>query len=144
MASEREVQKFVKSQQSIHLYKNVQKAFREVLLKMPAVDFQEATKNLILMVLHEGALGQVMHFPKMAKFRIMQLTVPKNIPFGVLKYVIAHEFGHIMQNRNWRPSDENKLEADADKTAERWGFPLTKNIDSWIDDHRAFFKKRFK
>jgi len=108
---------------------------------MPEKDFREATKNLILMALHEGALGQVMHFPKMPRFRVMQLTVPENIPFKVLKYLIAHELGHALQKRNWKPSDKNKLEADADKTAAEWGFPATKEIKAYIGAHRQHFKK---
>ncbi|HLD54748.1 MAG TPA: hypothetical protein VJB35_00665 [Candidatus Nanoarchaeia archaeon] len=124
MVSESKGKKFVKSQQSLHLYPKVQKAFIEVIKKFSEEEFNIATKNLILMVLHEGALGQVMHFsPRDKKFQIMQLTIPKSIPIKKLKYVIAHEFGHVMQNRNWKKSDNLKLEVNADSWAKKWGFP---------------------
>ncbi|MBW3023101.1 hypothetical protein KY308_03280 [Candidatus Woesearchaeota archaeon] len=140
MASKKEVIKFVKSQKSIQFYKKVQDALVDVFLAMPDQDFRKATKNLILMVLHEGALGQVMHFsPSKKRFRVLQLTFPKKIPISVLRYVIAHELGHVMQGRNWKKSDGMKLEKDADKTSENWGFPKTTNINKWIDRHRKAF-----
>ena len=64
MISKNEVKKFVKSQKSIHLYPKVRRALEEVLVSMPKEDYKIATKNLYLMVLHESALGQVMHFPR--------------------------------------------------------------------------------
>jgi Zn-dependent peptidase ImmA (M78 family) len=67
--------------------------------------------------------------PVKAKFKIMQLTIPKNIPLESLRHVIAHELGHAMQGRNWKKSDGMKLEKNADKWAVKWGFPRTK----WMD-----------
>lgn len=136
MPSEKEVNDFVKSQKSIQFYKKVQKALKDVLLVMPDEDYRKVTKNLILMVLHEGALGQVMHFsPIKSKFKILQLTFPKKIPIDVLRFVIAHELDHVKQGRNWREEDGMKLEEDADQTAEKWGFPKTKKIANWMKEH---------
>jgi hypothetical protein len=136
MASKKEIEQFIKSQQSIHLYCNIRVALRDVLLSMPDKDYKKATHNLILMVLHEKALAQVMHFPKSAGFRIMQVTIPDKVPLSVLRYVLAHEFGHVMQGRNWERSDGMKLEDDADIYAEKIGFPRTKYIDEWIKRYR--------
>jgi len=111
------------------LYKKVQKAFVDVLRKISEDEFNIATKNLILMVLHEGASGQVMHFPPMSKkFQIMQLTIPKSMPIRTMRYVIAHELGHVMQGRNWEKSDCSKLEIDADSWAKKWGFSRPSNF----------------
>ena len=136
MPSQKEVNEFIKSQKSIQFYKKVQKALKDVLSKMPEKDYQYVTKNLILMVLHEGALGQVMHFPpKKSKFKIFQLTFPKKIPIDVLRFVIAHELGHVKQGRNWKEGDGMRLEEDADKTAEQWGFLKTKKVEKWMKEH---------
>jgi len=136
MPSQREVNEFVKSQKSIQFYKKVQKALKEVLSKMPNSDYRKITKNLILMVLHEGALGQVMHFkPMKSKFKILQLTFPKKIPIDVLRFVIAHELGHVKQGRNWQEGDGMRLEEDADKTAENWGFTKTKKVAKWMKEY---------
>jgi|TARA_Y100000310_G_C20232143_1_gene600734 hypothetical protein len=136
MASQKEVNEFIKSQQSIQFYAKVQKALRDVLLKMSDNDYKRITKNLILMVLHEGALGQVMHFPPIkSKFKILQLTFPKNIPIDVLRYVIAHELGHVNQGRNWSKTDGMNLETEADETAKNWGFVRNKKIDKWMKEH---------
>jgi len=136
MVSQKEVIDFIKSQQSIQFYTKVQKALKDVLLKMPDSDYRQVTKNLILMVLHEGALGQVMHFsPINAKFKILQLTFPKNIPIDVLRYVIAHELGHVKQGRNWREDDGMNLETDADETAKDWGFVRNNKIAKWMKEH---------
>lgn len=136
MVSQKEVSDFIKSQQSIQFYTKVQKALKDVLLKMSDSDYRQVTKNLILMVLHEGALGQVMHFPPMkSKFKILQLTFPKKIPIDVLRYVVAHELGHVMQGRNWRENDGMNLETDADKTAKKWGFVRNNKIAKWMKEH---------
>lgn len=132
----KEIDDFVKSQQSIHLYKNVQKALAQVLSCMNEEDFKKVTKDIILMVLHEGAYGQVMHFEKKNKFQIMQLTVPKKMPMGFLRYVIAHEFGHVLQGRNWKKSDGQKLEVDAESQAKKWGFVKTKEMREWMIQHK--------
>lgn len=133
MVSKSKIDNFIKSQRSIHLYKNVQKALRDVLSVMPDKDFKQVTDNLILMVLHGTALGQVMHFPPCKKkFKILQLTVPKGIPIYVLRWVIAHEFGHVMQGRNWKESDGDKLEEYANRRAAEWGFPKNKKTEDWM------------
>ena len=85
MTSKSTINKFIKSQKSIQYYKNVQRALKEVLLRLSNKEYKKATNNLILMVLHEGALGQVMHFKQKNNFKIMQLTIPKRIPKNVLK-----------------------------------------------------------
>ncbi len=127
---------FIKSQKSIHLYKNVQRALKDVLSKLSDKEFKLLTKDLIIVALHEGALAQVMHFNKIGNFKIMQLIIPKNIPFNVLKFVIAHELGHVKQNRNWQKNDGSKLEIDADDYASSIGFPKTKDINKWIKNHK--------
>jgi Zn-dependent peptidase ImmA (M78 family) len=100
---------------------------------MPREDFKSLTKNLIIVALHEGVLGQMMHFPNpKGKFKIIQLTIPNGIPIDVLRFVVAHELGHATQGRNWKEGDGNKLEIDADKKALAWGFKRTKKIDEFI------------
>jgi hypothetical protein len=143
MVSEKKANEFIKKQQSLHLYQNVQKAFIDVLKKFSEEDFKKATHNLVLMVLHEGALGQVMHFPKSNdKFKIMQLTIPDKMPIELMRYVIAHEFGHVMQGRNWRQSDNDKLEIDADEWAKKLGFPLKESYKIWMDKDRIIKKRK--
>ena len=134
MATKAQILKFVKSQRSIHLYKKVQKALADVLLAMPSKDYALATKNTILMVLHETAFGQLMHVNGIrAKSKILQLSIAKKAPMYILQYVIAHEFGHGMQGRNWKNGDGMKLEENADAWAEKWGFPKTKKIKAWME-----------
>ncbi|OGC81822.1 MAG: hypothetical protein A2V81_01815 [Candidatus Abawacabacteria bacterium RBG_16_42_10] len=142
MVSESKARKFIKSQQSLHLYKKVQRAFVDVLQNFSESEFNTSTKNLILMVLHEGALGQVMHFPSTTqKFQIMQLTIPKSMPISIMRYVIAHEFGHVMQCRNWRKSDGSKLEDNADSWAKKWGFHLKPSYKTWMATDRLIKSK---
>ena len=115
----------------------MQKAFVEVLKTFSEEEFDLAANNLILMVLHKGALGQVMHFPNTNKqFKIMQLTIPRSMPLEVMKYVIAHEFGHVMQGRNWKKSDGSKLEADADSWAKKPGFFKNSSCEKWMNASR--------
>lgn len=107
-----------------------------MLLSLPEEDYKIVTKNLIIVALHEGVLGQLMHFPNFkGKFKVMQLTIPQNVPTNVLKFVIAHEFGHAMQGRNWEKKDGNKLEINADEYTKRWGFGRTKSIEKYISKH---------
>jgi hypothetical protein len=145
MASEKEVERFIRSQRTFTAqgpeYKRTKKALRDVLLALPDKDYEIVTKNLVLSVLHEKSLGQVMHLKtSKGKFMIMQLTVPRDMPIGVLRWVIAHELGHAMQGRNWRKSDGYNLEIDATQRAKMWGFSETKSIKKWIDKR----KKRLK
>ena len=58
-----EIRDFINSQQSLQFYKRTQKAFEDVFSAMPKEDFDSLTKNLIIVALHEGVLGQMMHFP---------------------------------------------------------------------------------
>jgi len=51
------------------------------------------------------------------------------MPENVLRDVIAHEFGHVMQGRNYIESDGNKLEDDANEFANKLGFPRPKGIN---------------
>jgi len=78
-------------------------------------------------------LGQLIHINSIkGNFKILQLTIPENIPLASLRHVIAHELGHAMQGRNWRTGDGMKLEESADKFAAKWGFPRTK----WMKKHQ--------
>ena len=123
MVSKSKAIKFIKSQQSLHLYKKIQGAFVDVLRNFSEDEFNMTTKNIILMVIHFSKGGQVIHFPpRVEKFQIMQLTIPKSMPIKTMRYIIAHEFGHVMQGRNWKKSDGSKLENDADAWAKKWGF----------------------
>jgi|GEM_PF-1366843 len=131
--TKKEVRDFIKSQQSLQFYKRTQKAFEDVFSVMSKEDFDLLTENLIVVALHEGVLGQMMHFPNpKGKFKIMQLTIQNGIPIDVLRFVVAHELGHATQGRNWIKSDGRKLEVDADEKAEMWGFKRTKKIDEFI------------
>ena len=128
----KKIDKFINSQKSIHLYPKVKKSLKIVLKKLSDEEYKKITNKLYLMVLHEGAVGQVIHFSKTNdKFKILQLSIAKEVPMYVLNYVIAHELGHVLQDRNWKKADGDKLEVDADETAERWGFPKTKKIKDW-------------
>ena len=136
MATKKEINKFIKSQQSLQFYKKTQRAFVDVFLTLPNKDYKILTKNLIIVALHEGVLGQMLHFPNSkGKFKVMQLTIPQSVPMGVLRFVIAHELGHAMQGRNWKKKDGKKLEIDADEWAMKWGFVRTKLIDEYIEKH---------
>ena len=142
MTSRKDVDAFIKSQRSIHLYPKFQKALLDVLMAMPDSDYRKVTRNVIFMVLHEIALGQAMHIrPKKGKFCIVQISIARRAPAEVLRYVIAHELGHVLQARNWRKGDSNKLEIDADKKANEWGFPKTESIKKWMSKHRRMAKK---
>lgn len=137
MVSKKEIDKFIKLQRTFTAkgpeYKKTQKALRDVLSAIPNEDFKQVTDNLILTVLHRSALGQVMHFPpRKKKFEIVQLTVPKDMPIYVLRWVIAHEFGHVMQGRNWKRGDGETLEEDANRRAVEWGFTKNKKIKDWM------------
>jgi Zn-dependent peptidase ImmA (M78 family) len=133
MTSKKEINKYIKSQKSIQWYPKVQNALRDVLSAMSSEEYNQVTKNLILMVLHEGALGQVMHFPQSkGKFKILQLSIAKKAPISVIRFVIAHELGHVNQGRNWRKSDGISLEHDADAFAKKLGFPKTNKISAWM------------
>lgn len=72
----------------------MQEAFVSVLSALSAADYLTVTDNLIIMAMHEGATGQVMHFTPAKKMAIMQFSIPKSIPINALKSVIAHELGH--------------------------------------------------
>jgi len=133
MNTKEEVNRFIKSQQSLQFYKKTQKAFEKVLLSLPEKDYRAITKNLVIVALHEGVIGQLMHFSDLkGKIKVMQLTIPQNIPISVLNFVIAHELGHAMQKRNWTKKDGRKLEIDADEYAKKLGFTRTKLINDYI------------
>ena len=139
MASKKEVQRFLDNQKSIQFYPIARKVFNTVFGAMSKEEFDKATNNLILMVLHEGAIAQVMHFPRKGKIKVLQLTIPTKAPLPVLCYIIAHEAGHVLQGRNWMKSDGQKLEEDAEDYARRLGFPRTPSIDRWIKKYRTKF-----
>lgn len=128
-----EVIKFVESQKSLHLYKNIQDALIDVLGRLPNVQFKTVKEYLIVMAFHDGINGQVMHFDaRKNKFAVMQLYVPQNIPRDVLRWVIAHELGHVMQGRNWKESDGMNLENDATEYAAKLGYPKTEKVANWL------------
>jgi hypothetical protein len=90
---------------------------------MPDEDYKRVTDNLIIMCLHIGAEGQCMHFPPTKKnIKIVQLNYNRKMPIKLMRQLVAHEFGHAMQGRNWRKSDGQNLEVDADKWVKKWGF----------------------
>jgi hypothetical protein len=137
MTDKTEVKQYVESQKSLHLYKKAQEAFVDVLSRLSEEEFHIATDNLIIMAMHEGATGQVMHFPdQKGNFIVMQLSLPKGIPYGALKSVIAHELGHVMQGRNWRESDGNELEDDANRWADKWGLGASESDMKWLQAAR--------
>lgn len=128
-----EIVEYVSSQKSLHLYENVQDASIDVLSKLSDEQFGEVRNKLIVMAFHDGMNGQVMHFePRENKFIVMQLYIPKNMPDDVIRWVIAHELGHVMQGRNWKDSDGLRLEDDATGFAERIGFLKTESITNWL------------
>lgn len=86
------------------------------------------------MAFHGGVNGQVMHFePRQEKFAVMQLYIPEKMPKDVLRYIVAHELGHVMQERNWQESDGASLEDDANEFAKAAGYPETKKITEWLN-----------
>ncbi len=128
-----EIISFVESQKSLHLYKEVQAAFIDVLSNLPDEKFEIIRNNLIIMAFHEGKVGQVMHFDaRKNKFAVMQLYIPKKMPDNVLRWVVAHELGHVMQQRNWVKSDGMNLEDDATKFAEEIGWQKTGTISKCL------------
>ena len=124
---------YVKSQKSLHLYNELQDAVTDVLSSIPSEQFEEISKYLIIMAFHQGMVGQVMHFePRDTTFAVMQLYIPKNMPKDVLRWVVVHEIGHVMQKRNWEDSDGMNLEDNANDFAAKIGYPKTKIISDWL------------
>jgi len=135
MVSKKEVSKFVKSQESIQFYKKIQKALTEVLLGMSNEDFKKVTKNLKILSLQEGIIGQAMVFPKSKeKFKVVSIVYVPKMPMNVLKFIIAHELGHIHKGRHNTKKGEDiySLEKHANKMAKEWGFQPTEKIWKWI------------
>lgn len=54
------------------------------------------------------------------------------MPDNVLRWVVAHELGYVMQQRNWLESDGMNLEDDATKFTEEIGYPRTETISEWL------------
>ena len=128
-----EIIQYVESQKSLHLYKHIREACVDVFSKLTRAEFQKVSENLIIMAFHDGIHGQVMHFPSRPHdFAVMQLYIPNDMPEDALRWVIAHELGHVMQGRNWRESDGSSLEADASGFAEKIGFPKTAKISQYL------------
>jgi len=133
-----EIIKYIESQKSLHLYKNLQNAFIDVLSHLTQEQFEKIRNYLIIMAFHQGTVGQVMHFDaRKSKFAVMQLYIPNNMPKDVMGWVVAHELGHVMQERNWKESDGINLEDDATKFAEKIGYPKTKKISDWLVAEKA-------
>lgn len=128
-----EIIKYVGSQRSLHLYEGIQEAFIDVLGSLSDEQFQQVKENLIIMAVHAGVKGQVMHFnPRKNKFAVMQLSISRDMPDDVLRWVVAHELGHVMQGRNWEDSDGGGLENNANEFAKKIGYPETQNITEWL------------
>ena len=133
-------EQFIATQQSLQLYDEARNAFVDVLSALPEEDYDEITNNLALMVMHEGAIAQVMHFePTTEKYKVLQLTIPHDIFPEALRWVVAHELGHVKQGRNWREDDGMSLEDDATAQATRWGFEKTEEISRYLDAYRDRF-----
>ena len=111
-----------------------------MLSALPEEDFEKVTQKLILTVLHEGAVAQVMHFePIPERFRVLRLTIPHDASPETLRWVIAHELGHVLQGRNWQEDDGETLEDDATAQAARWSFEKTAEIEAYLNEYRARF-----
>lgn len=142
MTDKNKTQAYVDSQRSLHLYKDARDAFVDVLSALPEEVFEKVTHNLILTVLHEGAIAQVMHFePISEEFRVLQLTIPHDASPEMLRWVIAHELGHVLQGRNWREGDGETLEDEATAQASRWGFEKTAEIEAYLENYRERFSE---
>jgi hypothetical protein len=140
MNAREKAEQYLATQQSLHLYEVTRTAFIDVLSVLPEEEYDEITDNLVLVVMHEGAIAQVMHFePTTEKYKVLQLTIPHDISPEVLRWVIAHELGHVKQGRNWREEDGMSLEDDATAQAARWGFEKTDAIATYLDEYRNRF-----
>jgi hypothetical protein len=140
MNAREKAEQYLATQQSLQLYEVTRTAFIDVLSALPEEEYDEITDNLVLMVMHEGAIAQVMHFePTTEKYKVLQLTIPHDISPEVLRWVIAHELGHVKQGRNWREEDGMSLEDDATAQAARWGFEKTDAIATYLDEYRNRF-----
>ncbi len=136
MATTSEIDSFIKSQRSLQSYDRTREALKSVLVALPDSVYRHITRNLVIVALHEGVLGQAMHFPDLkGDFKVMQLTLPKDFPTSVLCFVIAHELGHVMQGRNWEEGDGKEFETEADTYALSWGFPRTSAIAEYLNEH---------
>lgn len=141
MVDRSKAQAYVDSQKSLHLYADAREAFVSVLCALSEEDFEKITHNLVLMVLHEGAIAQVMHFePYIEGLKILQLTIPHDARPELLRWVIAHELGHVMQGRNWQEGDGDKLEYDASARAMQWGFAKNEEMERYLCEYRERFK----
>lgn len=131
-----EIEQFIESQKSLHLYKNIRDALRDVLGRLSIEQFEKIKNNLIIMAFDDGVKGQVMHFPPQKdNFAVMQLYIEKTMPNEVLRWVIAHEIGHVLQGRNWIESDGLNLENGADNFAKDIGYIKTESITKWLKDN---------
>lgn len=130
------INKFIDSQQSLQFYEKTKSALYDVLINIPDEDYEVVIKNLIFLVLHEWVLGQMMHFPEITQgCKVIQLTIPQDIPIEVLKFVIAHELWHVMQWKNRNEDISEGFEKFADDYAEKWWFIKTENIYKYICDY---------
>ncbi len=70
-----------------------------------------------------------MHFePRVEGFQVLQLPVPHDALSEILRWVIAHELGHVMRGGNWREGDGESIEDDATAQAARWRFVKTPEV----------------
>jgi hypothetical protein len=137
MIDSKKVKQFVDQQQTLQFYEDTKHALSEVLKAMNNEEFAVITNKLCLVVLHEGPIGQVIHFnARKEGFAVLQLTIPDDIPYEVLRWSIAHELGHVLQNKNWQENYGDRLEDDATARATKWGFVFTDKVKSYLDQHR--------
>ena len=92
--------KYLNSCKSLHLYPKTKDCFLSVFKKIPEEQLTYILDGLELMVIHQGAVAQVMRFQKYTIKKVLQLSIPANCPKDVLQYIIAHELGHVLQGRN--------------------------------------------
>lgn len=142
MATRAEVNKFVKSQRSIHLYKNLQIALADVLYALPDKTYRKLTKRLIVVALHPQPIGQAMFFPNpKGEIKLIEINYEKNIPLTYMRYVVAHELGHLMYGQLFPKKGHSwkLLEKKADSWAEKWGFPETEKMAKWSSKRRKIW-----
>ena len=139
MATRAEVVKFLRKHATIRLYKNLKIALTDVLLALPDHVYKYLTKNLLIVALHEIPMGQAFYFPKpKGEYKLMEFHYRHEMPSNILRYLVAHELGHLMygqiipkKGQTWKSMDDM-----ADNYAKAWGFPKTKEIKRALEKLR--------
>ncbi|PID99417.1 hypothetical protein CSA80_01500 [Candidatus Saccharibacteria bacterium] len=121
------IQSFIESQKSLQYYERLREAIADVLSSVSDNEFERITRNVLIVALHDGASAQVMHVPpQKEQLAVVQITLHSDATDSHLRYVVAHEFGHVLQGRNWEESDGDSLEEDAHAWAVSHGFEDTR------------------